>query len=169
MAVYTVHQPPLRRGETASDPGRFVFVRDGFHFWAFVFGPFWMLRHRLWLALVLYLALIAAVFAAIWFAGAGRAAPFVQLLLALLIGIEASTLRRWTLKRRGWQERGVVVGDDLESAERRFFDGWTARGAAAGSNPAAPPRPLSDPPRDPANARGQTDIIGLFPEPGSAR
>ena len=25
---------------------RFVFVRDGFHFWAFLLAPLWMLRHR---------------------------------------------------------------------------------------------------------------------------
>ena len=35
MAVYTVHQPPLRATDAAPDPQRFVFVRDGFYFWAF--------------------------------------------------------------------------------------------------------------------------------------
>ena len=50
MAVYTVHEPPLKRYETDADPERFVFVRDGFSFWAFLLGPLWMLRHRMWLA-----------------------------------------------------------------------------------------------------------------------
>ena len=44
MPTYTVHQPPPRKGEAASAPERFVFVRDGFHFWAFLLGPLWMLR-----------------------------------------------------------------------------------------------------------------------------
>ena len=44
MPTYTVHQPPPRKGETASAPERFVFVRDGFHVWAFVLTPFWLLR-----------------------------------------------------------------------------------------------------------------------------
>mgnify|MGYP003424990489 CR=1 FL=1 len=30
MAVYTIHEPPLRKGETSPDPDRFVLVRDGF-------------------------------------------------------------------------------------------------------------------------------------------
>ena len=59
MPAYTVHEPPLREaksvGEAAPDPERFVFVRDGFHFWAFLLGPLWMLAHRMWLVLVLYL------------------------------------------------------------------------------------------------------------------
>ena len=39
---------------------RFVFVRDGFHFWAFLFGPLWMLRHRMWLETIVYLLLVGA-------------------------------------------------------------------------------------------------------------
>src|SRR5262249_21702267 len=49
MAVYPVHQPPLRADDAAADPDRFIFVRDGFYGWALLFGPLWMLRHRLWL------------------------------------------------------------------------------------------------------------------------
>ena len=49
MPVFTVHAPvdAVRR----ADSDRFVFVRDGFHFWAFLFGPLWFIWHRLWLAL----------------------------------------------------------------------------------------------------------------------
>ena len=51
MSSYTVHEPPLRAGAAAPEPERYVFVRDGFSFWAFLFGPLWMLRHRMWLVL----------------------------------------------------------------------------------------------------------------------
>src|SRR5690349_13347325 len=54
MPTYTIHAPPQKSGSNARDPERFVFVRDGFHFWAFAFGPLWLLLHRLWLAFVLY-------------------------------------------------------------------------------------------------------------------
>ena len=52
--IYTVHEPPLKADETRADPERFVFVRDGFSFWAFLLAPLWMLRHRLWLVLLGY-------------------------------------------------------------------------------------------------------------------
>ena len=54
MAVYTVHQPPLRATDAAPDPQRFVFVRDGFYFWAFLPRALWMLWHRMWLVLLIY-------------------------------------------------------------------------------------------------------------------
>ena len=53
MPVYTVHEPPPRDSDDAADAAdRFVFVRDGFSFWAFLFAPLWMLWHRLWLVLL---------------------------------------------------------------------------------------------------------------------
>src|SRR6516164_560987 len=47
MSIYTVYEPPLKAHESAPNPERFVFVRDGFSFWAFLLTPWWMLRHRL--------------------------------------------------------------------------------------------------------------------------
>ena len=41
---------PMARIFGATD--KFVFVRDGFHFWAMIFGPLWLLWNRLWLATV---------------------------------------------------------------------------------------------------------------------
>jgi len=90
----------------------------------------------------------------------------------LLIGLEAGTLRRFALSRRGWRNIGVVSGDDREDAERRFFDAWLQK-AAPHAAPAAPAAPAASPlnaapapiPRTP-QASG---IIGLFPEPGAQR
>ena len=70
MSVYTVHEPPLRAADALADPQRFIFVRDGFYLWAFLLTPFWMLRHRLWLVLVLYLVLTIGLEAALRIFGA---------------------------------------------------------------------------------------------------
>ena len=109
--------------------------------------------------------------------GAGRTAIFlVDVLLALLMGFEAASLRRWTLSRRNWRQLDIVVADDEEAAERRFFDRWTAKQRGLGNDqPAvdrgAPPptrdipgQPFSRPPPLP-----QSEIIGLFPQPGASR
>ncbi len=164
MATYTIHEPPLRDGETAADPERFVFVRDGFHFWAFVFGPLWMLRRRLWLVLLLYIVLTSALSTALWLGDLRAALPFAHFLVALLVGFEAATLRRWTLTRRGWENLGVVVGDDLESAERRFFDAWIAGEEALHASLPPLPQQARRIPSQPG-----PDVIGLFPEPGAPR
>ena len=77
---------------------------------------------------------------AVYYAGAGRGGTVVVgLLIALLIGIEAGTLRRFTLARRGWKNVGVVSAYDLEDAERRFFADWVRAAPTVRGAPAAPP------------------------------
>jgi hypothetical protein len=166
MAVYTVHQPPVKAAQAANagqipaDPDRFAFVRDGFHFWAFVLSPLWMIRRRLWLVLLLYVALTVTVEIALNVLGASDGAQFaVAMLIGFLVGLEAGTLRRWTLTRRGWRNIGTVVGEDLEEAERRFFSAWTERPAATPVTAAYQAR----------RNYTDSDIVGLFPEPGAPR
>ena len=167
MAVYTVHEPPARRGQAASDPARFAFVRDGFSFWAFLLGPLWMLWHRLWLVLLGYVIVAAALQTGLALVGAGEVVKIAAaFLLALLIGFEASSLRRWTLARRRWRSLGVVVADDLEMAERRFFDAWSGEGVRDAAT-ASPSRRSAASPPPPAASSAPPEVIGLFPQPGA--
>ena len=109
--------------------------------------------------------------------GAGAGAIFLaNVLMALLTGSESASLQRWTLSRRKWRQLDIVVADDEESAERRFFDRWTAKQRALVNDQSAvdrgappptrdiPGQPFSRPPPLP-----QSEIIGLFPEPGGSR
>ena len=167
MSVYTVHEPAPKRAETEPNPERFVFVRDGFAFWAFLLPPLWILRHRLWLVFVLYVIALIAVQVGLSFAGASEGVRWgVGLLMSVLIGFEAATLRRWTLNRRGWRNVGVVVADDVETAERRFFDAWVKDHALPAAAPPPPSAPGGTAMRRPPQA---SDVLGLFPEPGASR
>jgi Protein of unknown function (DUF2628) len=161
MPAYAVFEPPARAKLSAADhAARFVFLRDRFSWGAFLLPPLWMMWRRLWLVLVLYL-----VAAGLLYYGLDRlrtplsAQIAVSILVSLLLGIEASSLGRWTLLRRGWRERGVVVADDLEMAERRFFD---ARSRERSLGPPPPPPP-------PYGPVPNASVIGLFPEPGGGR
>lgn len=170
MPTYTVHEPPLRNNESAPDPVRFLFVRDGFYFWAFLLPPIWMLARRLWLVLVLYLIVDALIGAGLYFIGASTAVKVaVGFLICLLVGFEAGTLWRWTLARRKWKTLGTVIGEDRELAERRFFAAWQTRGSGDAATPNPPPsvqhRNATPVRRDPP----ASDIIGLFPEPEHPR
>jgi hypothetical protein len=160
MTIFTVHQPSPRKNEDVAAPERFAFVRDGFHVWAFLLGPLWMLWRGLWLVLVIYLAATAAIQAGLWALGVSGVVKFaVGLLIAVLVGFEAGTLRRWSLRRR-WNNVGLVVAPNQETAERRFFESWSADAASPPPAAAAPPPSTRMP--EPA-----PDIIGLFPEPQS--
>jgi hypothetical protein len=175
MPVYTVHAPIAdNAGIAATD--RFAFVRDGFHFWAALFGPLWLAWHRLWLALIGWIIVMIAIEVGMARLGAsGTAMFFTNVLIALLTGFEAASIRRWTLSRRNWRQLDIVVAEDEESAERRFFDRWTAKQRVLNDQSAvdrgAPPptrdipgQAFSRPPPLP-----QSEIIGLFPEPGASR
>ena len=173
MPIYTVHEPPAKWKDKRRGPENFRFVRDGFHFWAFVLPPLWMLRHRLWLVLIGYLAVAIGMGFGLRALGAPNAAMFgAQVLLAFLVGLEAGSLRRWTLRRRKWEPAGLVSADNLEAAERRFFDVWSS-GAASISPPASPlPAAAVSPYPSPVASRPagtNSDILGLFPKPGTQR
>ena len=170
MSVYTVYEPPLKAHESAPDPERFVFVRDGVSFWAFLLAPFWLLRYRLWLAFIGYVIVAIALQIALRLIGASPTVTvIVAALLSLLVGFEAATLRRFTLSRRGWRNVGLVVGDDLESAERRFFDAWVNKGWAERSSVDGAPRASSPAMGVPMARRPSSEVIGLFPQPGAPR
>jgi hypothetical protein len=169
MPVYTVHEPPLPAGEILADPERFIFVRDGFYWWAFLLAPFWMLRHRLWLVLLGYVVVTVALQTTLRTVGAPpSAAVVVAVLISLLVGLEAGTLRRITLKRRGWHNVGIVSGDDLEDAEQRFFAAWVRDPAARASVPPVA-RPAASGAASSQHANEESGVIGSFPEPGVSR
>jgi hypothetical protein len=176
MPVYTVHAPVMNSaGIRATD--RFTFVRDGFHFWAFVLSVVWLAWHRLWLALIGWIVAIAAIDFAMTALGTGTMTIFLaNVLLSLLLGFEAASLQRWTLSRRNWRQLDIVVADDEESAERRFFDRWTAKARGLVNDPSVVDRGGPPPTRDvPGQSFSrppplpQSEIIGLFPEPGASR
>jgi hypothetical protein len=119
MPVYTVHAPSSYGVDVRATPDRFVFIRDGFYFWAFVASVVWLAWHRLWLVLFGYVVLtVAAEVAMSWFGIGAGARMLMMLIVAALVGLEAGSLWRWTLRRRKWQQLDVVVADDEEAAER---------------------------------------------------
>ncbi|MGZ5827410.1 MAG: DUF2628 domain-containing protein [Xanthobacteraceae bacterium] len=168
MAIYTVFEPQIEENDPTTHATQFAFVRDGFSWGAFIFGLIWMLWHRLWLVSFLFAILVGAIAAV----AATTQLPtgvmiVVWLLLKLLVGLEASTLRRWTLQRRRWRDMGTVVADNLQMAERRFFDHWVGVVSPPpfpGSATNAPARADSAPTGD-----AGPDVIGLFPRPGGQR
>jgi hypothetical protein len=176
MPVYTVHAPVVSNADLRATD-RFAFVRDGFHVWAAVFGVVWLAWHRLWLALGGWLILMIAIDVGMVRLGVSNAAVFfVDLLLALLLGFEAASLERWTLSRRNWRQLDIVVADDEEAAERRFFDRWTARQRIQSNDQQAVDRGGPPPTRDVSGRAFSkpppvppSEIIGLFPEPGVPR
>ena len=162
MPTYTVHAPP-RQG--AMDPERLVFLRDGFHGWAFIAPALWLLVYRQWLGLLIYVLTTSAIVAGLVWLGAGTAAIVAAAFcISLLIGFEAASIRRWSFARRGWAMLGLVVGEDRDIAEHRFLSQWADRSEAVEDTAAA-----SSPEWNVPFRRREPGVIGLFPQPDRAR
>ena len=161
MSVYTVHEPPLRAAEASPDPERFVFVRDGFYFWAFLLTPLWMLWHRLWLVLLIYLVVIVGYrkWRCIMPASASVGRSFVALLICVSgRRSRQATLRRFTLDAARLEKMSASsAATDAEAAERRFFDAWVGTEPGGSSGPAVGSAAAPGASRPP---RTRPDIVG---------
>jgi len=161
MRSYTLHLPAEARPGESEGLDRAVLVPDGFSWPAFAFTILWFLFHRLWIAALIVLVGLALLAFGGFALGLSRAAgTLVTLLACILIGLEASSLRRWTLTRRGRPVRDVIVARDATEAEARLLASWL--------DPAgAPPAPR--PPFPSGTARRPDSVIGLFPTQEGAR
>lgn len=117
--IYTVHV-----NDSAADMAeRVELVREGFALWAFVFGAFWLLYHKLWVPFFIYVALLAYIHEATARLALGEfSASVLQLGLQVLLAVSAFDIRRWGLGRKGYRMRGVVIGDSELSATQRAYD-----------------------------------------------
>ena len=158
MAAYVVMEPPVG---TAADQAP-VFVRDGFHWLAFLVPPLWLALHRAWIAAIL------AVLASVLFgvaaerSGLGPAGALLSLLVSLYVGLEAPALRLAALRRRNWIEAGVVEADSHADAELRYLvdHGDGQRGPA-------PTASVSRTPDTPAALTARPlAAFGMVPYPG---
>lgn len=153
MNTYTLHMPGDARPGEARALDRAVLVRDGFSWGAFFFTALWFFVQRLWLAGLLVLAAVVGLAVVLVWLGVGPGAAFLaELLLAMLIGLEASSLKRWTLRRRK-PAVDVVAAASLEEAEVKTLGRWLA---------SSPPPPVTPAPS--TVYRAPEPVIGLFPE-----
>jgi hypothetical protein len=164
MKTYTLHLPADAQAGDPEALERADLVKDGFSWGAFFFTFLWFWFHRLWLA---GLAILVVMMAFDGILAALDVKPFAgtvaHLLLMVLIGLEANTLRRWTYRRGGRAEVDAVTGFDRDDAEAKAFARWLAASAQ-------PRAPVARGTTAPAYRSASSEpVIGLFPEPERPR
>jgi hypothetical protein len=158
VASYIVFEP-----SGPPQPERAVFVRDGFHWLAFLVSVFWLLWYRLWIEAGLVFAAMVGLSALEQVEALANIVPVLSFLLAFGLGFEAPALRMAALRRRGWREWGVVEANGGDEAAIRYLA--EAGTAAAGGVIEAPvPAPPSGP--SPVRRPGGIPALGLFHYPG---
>ena len=119
MRVYTVH---LRHRGLNPD-NDIVLVSEGFCWGACVLSLIWALWHRMWLV-VLGLVIVSVVLnIMVYMLGMDETTGyFLNVGIAILIGLVANDIRRWSLARLGFVDSGVALGDNQDDALARFLD-----------------------------------------------
>jgi hypothetical protein len=157
MTTFTLHLPrDARPGDpTALDEAELV--KDAFSWGAFFFTFLWFFFHRLWLAGLGILVLVVIFGGILELLNVHpTAGTLAAILLQSLIGLEANSLRRWTLARHGMPVVDVVTAADRDEAEAKSFARWLDQRPTLPRNPA--PAPVLSTPRRP------DPVIGLFPD-----
>ena len=125
MSVYLVHLPPEGKSAVKTALGT-QFVREGFRWGAFAFGPLWLLWNRLWLELFFFIVAAGLLFLGVQFWGLSDWAPSaVSFLIALFLGFEGTSMLEQKLERGNYRCADVVAGTNRDEIERRFFARWT--------------------------------------------
>ena len=162
MKTFTLHVAADALPGNPEPLDKAVLVRDGFSWGAFFFTVLWFFAHRLWLAGLGVLVLLVAFNLGLAALGLRPgAAVAADLLLSVLIGLEANSLRHWTLQRRGRPAVGLVTASDRDEAETKAFARWLAPQPDGRPRPAAAAAPLSVPV---ASYRTPDPVIGFFPD-----
>ncbi len=117
MALYVIQA----RGSNNASLARARAVRDGFSWGALVFAQLWLLAHRLWLALLVWVVLEVAFFLFVYPQVSGPTTALVDALAHLYIGFEGNRLRIAKAARRA-RVTAVVAASNRDEAEMRFFE-----------------------------------------------
>jgi hypothetical protein len=122
VRIYTVHHRQEASGSLTGLGEDVVLVKEGFSWPAFFVPLIWLIYKRMWIVLAFYIAVAAGLTVLAELALVPESAVFVgNLAVNLILGLEGNDLYRWTLARRRYREHAVVMGNDLVTAEQRYF------------------------------------------------
>jgi len=132
MRTYTVHRPRKATGNPELEAEQTVFIKEGFC-WPALFVPFlWFIYHRMWLVLIGFV--VAMMFLGVLPSLLGISSLIggaITIVFQAVLAAEANDLRRWTLKRSGFEFVHVVHAPSLFVAETDYFTQWVKHIAAA--------------------------------------
>jgi hypothetical protein len=166
VTVYSVYEPPAKTPDMLARAETLAFVKEGFSWPALLVPGLWLLFQRLWLELVLFVALFVVLGWLLGQSDQGQALfGWISLAIVVLFAAEANELRAAALERRGWRQVGVAIGRNLEAAELSFFRSWLAdhdrQPRERQLMPEASSRGEASRPR--RSGEGE-EVIGLFPQ-----
>lgn len=157
VIAYTVHESPTPPTDRMDRAEALRFVKDGFSWQGAIAGPVWLIAHKLFYALGLYVAgVVMLTICYVWLGVPAHVAAILLAAMHVMIGFEADTIERADLERQGWADLGAVTGASALECQRRFLDQWlhTQPVLAPKTPTPAPVQPPAPPPPRVTSGRG---------------
>jgi len=163
VTAYYVYEPSSESPNLSARAEQLDFVKDGISWPALIVPAFWLIYHRMWIELLVYLAAYGVLgWAMTYSENSADFLAWVGIALSLLLAFEANDLRRYALERKGYRQLGVAIGGSSEAAELSFFRAWLPEQSRSARPPERSPKREASVRVAPNEAE---DVIGLFPRP----
>lgn len=167
MTLYSVYEPPGEALDPEERAEALVFVKEGFSWPALLVPGLWLLYQRMWLELVLFVALFAVLGWVFDPSGDQTQTLFGWLSVAIVVlfAFEANDLRSAALEREGYTQVGTAIGAGRDAAELAFLQSWLPR-QEKGRERQPPPERRGNADIPAPKGSGEAEgVIGLFPAP----
>lgn len=114
MRLYSIYEKTLDGGEEELEV-----VADTFSWFAAILTPIWCIVHLMWLELLAYVG-VAFILGFVTFFVGEEASWWIGILVALLIGFEAESIRGRFLERKGFVLKAMVPAASPDDAAYRY-------------------------------------------------
>ena len=166
MTLYSVYEPPGEARDPEERAEALVFVKEGFSWPALLVPGLWLLYQRMWLELVLFVALFAVLGWVFDPSDQGQTLfGCLSVAIIALFAFEANDLRGASLERRGYRQTGTAIGAGRDAAELAFLQSWLPRQERGRERQPPPERPGNAGIPAPKGSGEAEGVIGLFPTP----
>jgi len=134
MRLYSIFEKAVE-----GDEDELVVVPDKFSWFAALLTPIWCIVHLMWLELLAYVG-VAFILGFVTFFVGEDASWWIGIMVAILIGLEASSIRSRFLERKGYVLKAIVPSSSSDDAAYRYM---ATRIFAHSRQPAPNPNPVS--------------------------
>ncbi len=165
MTLYSVYEPPGEALDPEERAETLAFVKEGFSWPALLVPGLWLLYQRMWLELVLFVALFA-VLGWVFDPSGEQTQPlfgWLSVAIIVLFAFVANDLRGAALERQGYTQVGTAIGAGCDAAELAFLQSWLPRQEKGRVRPPPPERPDNAGIPAPKGSGEAEGVIGLFP------
>ena len=142
MRLYSIFEKAVE-----GDEDELVVVPDKFSWFAALLTPIWCIVHLMWLELLAYVG-VAFILGFVTFFVGEDASWWIGIMVAILIGLEASSIRSRFLERKGYVLKAIVPSSSSDDAAYRYMATRIfahSRQSAPNPNPVSPFAPSERP------------------------